>query len=82
MNPMFGQEVAEFVGRVLAAIVGAKALICGALLSDKLRKSTLPAVSFLLGDPSATKAALRFLANSGRFDSLYSPPERPPASPS
>ena len=52
-----------------------------ALLSE-LRKSTVPAVSFLLGDPSATKAALRFLADSGRFDSLYSPPARPPASPS
>ena len=26
MNPVFGQEVAEFVGRVLAAVVGAKAL--------------------------------------------------------
>ncbi|KWU40986.1 hypothetical protein RHOSPDRAFT_13006, partial [Rhodotorula sp. JG-1b] len=42
---------------------------CTALLSE-LREPTLPAVSFLLGDPSATKAALRFLTNSGGFDSL------------
>ena len=26
LNPVFGQEVAELVGRVLAAVVGAKAL--------------------------------------------------------
>ena len=37
-------------------------------------------VAFLLSDPSATKAVLQFLANSGRFDSLYSPPADPPAS--
>ena len=47
-----------------------------ALLSE-LRKPTLPPIPFLLGDPSATKAVLRFLANSGRFDSLYLPPADP-----
>ena len=41
-----------------------------ALLSE-LRKSTIPSISFLLSDPAATKATLRFLANSGRFNSLY-----------
>lgn len=41
---------------------------CAALLSE-LCKLTLPAVFFLLGDPSATKAVLRLLATSGRFDS-------------
>ncbi|KAG0662697.1 hypothetical protein C6P46_003202 [Rhodotorula mucilaginosa] len=49
---------------------------CAALLSE-LRKPTLRPVSFLLNDPAATKAVLHFLANSGRFDSLYSPPADP-----
>ncbi|GAA5987179.1 hypothetical protein JCM10908_001846 [Rhodotorula pacifica] len=45
----------------------------GNLLSS-LRLKTLPTISYLLGDPGATKATLRFLADSGRFDSLFCPP--------
>jgi hypothetical protein len=51
-----------------------------ATLLSELRKPTLPPIAFLLSDPSATKATLRFLANSGRFDSLYSPLADPPLS--
>jgi hypothetical protein len=32
-----------------------------------------------LSDPRATKATLRFLADSGRFNSLYSPPSEDPS---
>ncbi|GAA5993774.1 hypothetical protein JCM10908_006295 [Rhodotorula pacifica] len=45
-----------------------------------LQLKTLTTISYLLGDPRATKATLRFISDSGRFDSLYSPltpPERP-----
>jgi hypothetical protein len=33
-----------------------------------------PSLAYLLSDPRTTKATLRFLVDSGRFDSLYSPP--------
>ncbi|KAG0664048.1 hypothetical protein C6P46_001909 [Rhodotorula mucilaginosa] len=49
-----------------------------ALLSS-LRLNSLSLV-YLLSEPRATKATLRFLANSGRFDSLYSPPSEDPSS--
>ncbi|GAA5993768.1 hypothetical protein JCM10908_006292 [Rhodotorula pacifica] len=39
-----------------------------------LRLKSLPTISYLLGNPRATKATLRFLADSGRFDSLFCPP--------
>ena len=39
-----------------------------------------PSLAYLLSDPCATKATLRFLADSGRFDSLYSPPSDDPSS--
>ena len=45
------------------------------LSSIRLKSTTL---AYLLSDPRATKATLRFLANSGRFDSLYSPPSEDP----
>lgn len=41
------------------------------------REQTLPPVSFLLDYPAITKPVLCFLANSGRFDSLYSAPADP-----
>ncbi|GAA5976985.1 hypothetical protein JCM10908_005702 [Rhodotorula pacifica] len=43
-----------------------------------LRVSIPPTVASLLGDPQATPAVLRFVADSGRFDSLYSPPKDEP----
>ncbi len=37
-----------------------------------------PSIAYLLSDPRATRATLRFLADSGRFDSLYCPPSEDP----
>ncbi|KAG0653575.1 hypothetical protein C6P46_002476 [Rhodotorula mucilaginosa] len=37
-----------------------------------------PSLTYLLSDLRATKATLRFLANSGHFDSLYCPPSKDP----
>ncbi|KWU41016.1 hypothetical protein RHOSPDRAFT_23768, partial [Rhodotorula sp. JG-1b] len=37
-----------------------------------------PPLACLLSDPRATKATLRFLTDSGRSDSLYSPPSEDP----
>ena len=48
------------------------------LLSSLRLKS--PSLTHLLSDPRATKAMLRFLTDSGRFDSLYSPPSEDPSS--
>ena len=39
-----------------------------------------PSLAYLLSDPRATKATLRFLADLGRFDLLYSPPSDDPSS--
>ena len=49
-----------------------------ATLFSSLRLKS-PSIAYLLSDPRATRATLRFLADSGRFDSLYCPPsENPP----
>ncbi|KAG0653246.1 hypothetical protein C6P46_003228, partial [Rhodotorula mucilaginosa] len=40
--------------------------------------SSAPSLAYLLSDPRATKPTLRFLADSGRFNSLYSPPPDDP----
>ena len=37
-------------------------------------------LAYLLSDPRATKPTLCFLADLGRFDSLYSPPSDDPSS--
>ena len=47
-----------------------------ALFSSLRLKS--PSLAYPLSDPRGTKATLRFLANSGRFDLLYSPPSEDP----
>jgi hypothetical protein len=39
---------------------------------------TSPSLANLLSNPRATKATLRFLADSGRFESLYCPPSEDP----
>ena len=47
------------------------------LASLRLKSLTL---AYLLSDPRATKPTLRFLADSGSFDSLYSPSSDDPSS--
>ncbi|GAA5993766.1 hypothetical protein JCM10908_006291 [Rhodotorula pacifica] len=42
-----------------------------------LRLKTPSTISYLLVDPRVTKATLRFIFDSGRFDSYYSPPSPP-----
>ncbi|GAA5976975.1 hypothetical protein JCM10908_005698 [Rhodotorula pacifica] len=43
-------------------------------LLTSLRLETFPSITYLLSDSRATKATLRFVADSGRFDSLFCPP--------
>ncbi|KAG0662699.1 hypothetical protein C6P46_003204 [Rhodotorula mucilaginosa] len=50
-----------------------------ATLLSSLRLKSTP-LAYLLSDQRVTKATLRFLTNSGRFDSLYSPPSEDPSS--